>query len=602
MRRLRRPFLAAVVLCLGASGCGQQGDKIDQGQVSALMRQPCPGRLPVTSSTNASAKGLQASRQDRFKILGKRVELRPPVDWQELDPYESDTWRSKLQGWGWIGPLVTRMYHGDAVAVRQGRDLVLDWVRANPPEDGDGWKNKVSGTRAAYFAYITRAAACRRALSDSQATTLLKSLDDHGGFLAKKKQAKRGNHGLFAAEGLLVLSGYASFLPDAPDWHELASKRVARGLSWQIQPREAVDLEHSPGYHFLAIDLVDQLLRIPGQRSGYLVALDRRMRAVAPWFVMPDGYVTRLGDTVRKPAPDWARREAPEYRGLSPTRRSGFAIVKQPGAFLSVAAGYHSGAVHKQADELTFELWDRGRPIVTDTGRYGAARKQGGAKEPAVAFTKSAAAHSVLLVDGRNFDFEGQRPYGSAISATGEGAGWYAIEGSNPLLRPQGVKHRRLFLYRPGVALVVVDAVSSRARHTYTRQFQFDPGLRVQRAGASFRLLAPGLRGWLTQAPGSGELAPTLVRGQRDPLLGWTTSENKFVPFIPRFVARYPAWARSTRYVAVIGLRGRATAGLVATSARATVVSFREPGRPALRLTVTRRGDRLAVSQSAAAR
>jgi hypothetical protein len=144
--------------------------------------------------------------------------------------------------------------------------------------------------------------------------------------------------------------------------------------------------------------------------------------------------------------------------------------------------------------------------------------------------------------------------------------------------------------------------VGSRARHTYTRQFQFDPGLRVQRAGAAFRLLAPGFGGWLTQGPGPGELAPSLVRGQRRPLLGWTTSENKFVPFIPRFVARYPARARSARYVAVIGLRGRATAGVVSTSARATVVSFREPGRPPLRLTVTRRGDRLRVSQSAAGR
>jgi heparinase II/III-like protein len=601
MRRLRRPLLGAVVLCLGASGCGHQGDKVDGEQVSALLRQPCPRALPGTD-VSANSRKLESSRQASFEVLNKPVRLRPPVDWQALNPYDSDTWRSKLQGWGWVDPLVVRVYRGDAAAVREARDLVLDWIRANPAGDGDGWKNKVSGTRAMYFAYITRAAACRHALSRDQAKTLLVSLDDHGSFLAKKKQNKRGNHGLFAAEGLLVLSGYAPFLSDASAWHELAGGRVARGLSQQVQPREAVDLEHSPGYHFLVISLVDQLLGIPGQRSGYLAALDRRMRAVAPWFVMPDGYVTRLGDTVRKPAPEWARREAPGYRGLSPTRLSGFAIVKEPGAFLSVAAGYHPGAVHKQADELTFELYDRGRPIVTDTGRYGAARKQGGSKEPAVAFTKSAMAHSVLLVDNRDFRFEGQRPYGTAIQATGQGAGWYAIEGTNPLLRPQGVTHRRLFLYRPGVALVVVDLVSSRSRHIYTRQFQFDPGLRVQRSGAAFRLRAPGFDGWLTQAPGPGELDPSLVRGQRRPLLGWTTSENKFVPFIPRFVARYPARATSARYVAVIGLDGRASAGLVSASSRATVVSFRRPGQPALALAVTRRGDRLAVSQSAAGR
>ena len=599
MRWIPRPLLGAVVLCLTASGCGQQSNGVDQEQVRALMRQSCPRPLPATDISSNSRK-LQLSLRASFEILNRPIRLRPPVDWQGLDPYGSDTWRSKLQSWTWVEPLIVRVYRGDPVAVRQARDLALDWIRANPPGDGDGWKNKVSGTRAAFFAYIARAAACRHALSRSQAKTLLKSLDDHGSFLAKKKQNKRGNHGLFAAEGLLVLSGYAPFLPHASDWHDVASERIARGLSQQVQPREAVDLEHSPGYHFLVISLVDQLLRISGQRSDYLTALDRRMRAVAPWFVMPDGYVTRLGDTVRKPAPDWARREAPAYRGLSPTRLSGFAIVKQRGAFLSVAAGYHEGAVHKQADELTFELYDRGRPIVTDTGRYGAARKQGGAKTSAVGFTKSAMAHSVLLVDNRNFRFEGQRPYGSAIYATGQGAGWYAIEAGNPLLRPQGVTHRRLFLYRPGVALVVVDLVSSRSRHNYTRLFQFDPGLRVQRSGAAFRLRAPGFDGWLTQSPGSGELAPSLVRARRHPLLGWTTSENKFVPFLPRFVARYPARGTSARYVAVIGLDGRASAGLVSASSRATVVSFRQPGQPAQRLTVTRRGDRLAVSPGGA--
>lgn len=598
MRRLRAPLVGAVVLCLGASGCGHQGDQIDQEQVSALMRQPCPRPLPATDVSASSAK-LQRSRQGSFEILDRPFRLRPRVDWQNLNPYHSDTWRSKLQSWGWSDPLIVRAYQGDTAAVRQARDLVLDWIHANPPGDGDGWKNKVSGTRAAHFAYVTRAAACRHALTREQARTLLKSLDEHGSFLSEKKQAKRGNHGLFAAEGLLVLSGYAPFLPDAADWHALASQRIARGLSQQVQPREAVDLEHSPGYHFLVISLVDQLLQIPGQRSGYLVALDRRMRAVAPWFVMPDGYVTRLGDTVRKPAPAWARREAPAYRGLSPTRRSGFAIVKQSGAFLSVAAGYHPGAVHKQADELTFELYDRGRPIVTDTGRYGAARKQGGAKEPAVAFTKSAAAHSGLLVDGRNFQFEGQPPYGSAISGTGQGAGWYAIEATNPLLRPQGVTHRRLFLYRPGVALVVVDVVSSSARHTYTRQFQFDPGLRVRRVGRSFRLQAPGFNGWLTDAAGPAELTSSLVRGRLHPRLGWTTSENKFVPFIPRSVVQYATRASSSRYVAAIGLRSRVTASVISTSATATIVSVRSPGQRAIKLSVTRRGDRLRISPAA---
>lgn len=561
------------------------------------MAQPCPSRFDV-GTRGESEKRQKASRRGDFRVLAKPVRLQPPVDWEQ-DPYNSEAWRSKLQAWVWMPPLLARFQAGDRSGLEQARDLALDWISENPPEEGDGWKNKVAGNRAVYLGYLTRAAACRRVLSREQATTLLGSVMAHARFLAKEENDKFGNHGLFVAEGLLVVSGYMPFLREAPRWHRLASRRAARGLSRQVQTQEGVDLEHSPGYHFLVINFLDRLQKLPGQDSPELARLDRRMRRVAPWFVMPDGYITRLGDTARKPAPPWASQRSRSYRGLSPTRRSGFAIVKQPNAYLSVAAGYHRGAVHKQADELTFELYDRGGHIVTDTGRYGAARdKKDPAKRANLAFTKSSQAHSGLLVDNRNVDFKEHEPYGSAIDAVGQGDGWYAIEGRNPLVEEdQGVKHRRVFLYRPGTALIVVDLVRSAARHTYTRQFQFHPRIRVTRVGTAMRLQAPGFSGWLTDAPAPGQLTPTLVKGRRNPLLGWTTSANKFVPFIPRFAAQYPARAASAQYVAVIGLRGRATARLVSAGSRQVRVQLQLPGQAATVLVASRRGERLQLSQ-----
>src|SRR4051794_31826193 len=124
MRRLRRPLVGAVVLCLGASGCGQQGNKVDQEQVSALMRQSCPQPLPA-ADVSSNSRRVERSQLASFEILNRPIRLRPPLHWQTLNPYDSDTWRSKLQSWAWVDPLIARVYRGDPAAVRQARDLAL---------------------------------------------------------------------------------------------------------------------------------------------------------------------------------------------------------------------------------------------------------------------------------------------------------------------------------------------------------------------------------------------------------------------------------------------------------------------------------------------
>ena len=102
-------------------------------------------------------------------------------------------------------------------------------------------------------------------------------------------------------------------------------------------------------------------------------------------------------------------------------------------------------------------------PIVNDTGLYH--------KDPGEIrdYVVSNRAHSGLVVDGLDLPVaDPSLAYGSGLTAAGDGDGWYAIEGRNRLLGGQGVAHRRLFLYRPGVALVIVDDLRLRRSPTPT--------------------------------------------------------------------------------------------------------------------------------------
>jgi hypothetical protein len=574
-------------------------------------RNPCPSAFRHGSPPAPSH--LRALRQGNFKVLGRSVRLVPPVNWNQ-NPAGSEVFQRKLQAMNWLEPLLAQYsMRRDRAALRQAAGLMLDWVRANPRQSGSSrggarrfaWRDKITGERAVFLGYVAAAASCSGIVAPNQQAVLVRSATEHMRFLADPANydpGKKGNHGLSQDLGLLELTGYLPSLPGAAAARALAAKRFRENLP--IHPHEAVDLEHSPNYHFNVYGLIRDVLRLPGQRDPALMAIAARMRAVAGWFVMPNRRVTRLGDTPVRSAPGWAAARARGLRGFAPTARSGFGIVRAGGGYLSVAAGYHPYG-HKQADELTFELYDRGRQIVTDSGRYGAARNRADpVKARAQAFVAKSQAHSGLVVDDVSYRVSGYEPYGSAIEALGTGAGWYAIQASNPLVAKQGVKHTRWFLYRPGQALVVVDRVNSSGSHTYTRYFQFDPAISVRPAGSILRLAAPRFSGSLHDAPGHGQTGRSVVRGRRgaltgytsSPLLGFTSSPNTLAPLVARTAVVLRSRGASLAHAAVISVGGPASVALVRQSGDSVTVRLSRGGRAPVTVTATRSGDRITVT------
>ena len=599
---------------IGATAWGVSAVVIGSGVAPSAMgqapRSPCPSAFRHGSPPAPSH--LRALRQGNFRVLGRPVRLVPPVNWNQ-NPTGSEVFERKLQAMNWLEPLLAQYSsRRDRGALRQAAGLMLDWIRAHPQGGSSrarsksfAWRDKITGERAVFLGYLAAAASCSGIVPPNQQAALRRSATEHMQFLADPANydpGKKGNHGLSQDLGLLELTGYLPTLPGAADARALAAKRFRENLP--IHPREAVDLEHSPNYHFNVYGLIRDVLRLPGQRDPALVSIAARMRAVGGWFVMPDRRVTRLGDTPVRSAPGWAAAQARRLRGLAPTAGSGFGIVKAGGGYLSVAAGYHPYG-HKQADELTFELYDRGRQIVTDTGRYGAARNRADpVKARAQAFVARSQAHSGLVVDDVSYRVSEYKPYGSAIEALGTGAGWYAIQASNPLVAKQGVRHARWFLYRPGQALVVVDRLNSSGPHTYSRYFQFDPAISVRPAGGMLRLSASRFSGSLHDAPGHGQTGRAVVRGRRgalpgytsSPLLGFTASANTLAPLIARPAVVLRSRGASLTHAAAISVSGPATVALVRQSGDSVTVRLRPGGRAPVTVTATRSGDRITVS------
>lgn len=454
-----------------------------------------------------------------FYVYGSEARLAPPIDWLQ-DPHESRSWRYELQTLTWLKEALARhALGGDTETLAVARDVAIDWARAHLRSEEQqsefAWYDMATGLRAPYLGYTLRACLTEEMLDDEDAELLLEAAERHGAELADGgNYAANNNHGLFQDEGLYLLARLLPELPAANAWRELALQRMKATLKATVSFEDGAHLEHSTAYQFAILDLVARLAANVAELPELGPLLDR-MRRTAAWQTTPAGRMAQLGDTDDLPAPRWAQEAASSLHGIHLLPEAGQAFVRDGDSYLAVTAAYH-GPAHKHADDSGFLLIEGGRVVLGDAGRWGYYED-----EPDRIYARSAAAHNVLSVDWKDFDWRDAEPYGSGLDAVGEAEGWYAISLTNPLLGRQGVEHRRVLFYKPGKALAIVDRARSDREHQYVRHLHFGPGLELEPEGPNrFAIAGMGRPATVTELSESTEYS--LNRGMEEPPhLGW---------------------------------------------------------------------------------
>ena len=570
------------------SNGGREGKALGQ-----LKRAGCPAYRAIDRH-KYSSKVRRATRRWKFEVFHFKSRLKPPINW-ERDPHDSRSYRQQLHGLSWLDALFNSYQRtGDEGLLRHARDIALDWIKSNPRQfepgrKGFAWHPKSAADRVGYLGYLTRTAGCKGELNRKQARVLLRSLNAHGKYLANAQYHHASNFGLFQDLGLLYLSQYVSFEGEADRWRKLAVRRFPETLQGRLSS-EGMWLEHSTQYQFLAVRLLRDYLKYrPGKkRDPALEAVLARLRAAASWLVAPDGNYALIGDTIIGKAPTWGY-SAPQ-QGAKTFGRAGYSVVRKGGSYLATTASFHN-TTHKHADELDFNLVDRGLQIVNGPGNYGYDRE-----EAFRTYQLASNSHSVLVADAQSFPIQTATPYGAGIQASGQGSGWYGIQGTNPLLGLQGVAHTRLWLYAPGETLVVIDKVRSGQPHTYYRFFQLGSKIGVEGRGpGELGLSAQGFSGALyDQAADTGAATRGLVRGRLTPLQGFEFPGFRIA--VPRWNVEYISNDANADYITVFTLNGATQRGDVTeSSADHTEFELTESGGATRTITVDRSGGSLSI-------
>ncbi len=187
-----------------------------------------------------------------------------------------------------------------------------------------------------------------------------------------------------------------------PHWLRLYKKELEK----QVLP-DGGHYERSVMYHAIILEDVLDILHFCGADAAELKPIAKRMVRYLVNMTGPDDKIALFNDAadgIAKPTDTLLEKaralgvECPDAEAFVDFPETGYARLTAGDFVLFVDAasiGPDCQPGHSHADTLTYELYYKGRKVVTDTGtsEYRGTRR---------AFERSTAAHNVVEVDGRN--------------------------------------------------------------------------------------------------------------------------------------------------------------------------------------------------------
>lgn len=334
------------------------------------------------------------------------------------------------------------------------RDLVEDWIKANPVGKGPNWTTamevaiRACNWIAGYYFFCESSS-----IPADFWMRFLKSLYAHGVFISHHLEFSsiRGNHFLSNVTGLIFLGIFFRDTNKGRQWLQWGLRNLEAEMNHEVYP-DGVNHEKSTSYHRLVLELfysatiLCQKNRIPLSPS-YLQRLERMFEVVLH-YTRPDGSIPLIGDaddgrlfrlslhedvndhrhalsvgamlfkrTDFKVSAARFDQEALWYfggegfeihqllrgePGQLPSRsfpEGGFYIMQGKGSHAFIDAGdigLRGKGGHGHNDTLSFELWMRGAPLLTDSGTYCYS-----SDVPARQEFRSVRAHNTITIDHR---------------------------------------------------------------------------------------------------------------------------------------------------------------------------------------------------------
>ena len=455
------------------------------------------------------------------------VPFQLPFDWG-MDPFEDASWQNVLHK---LRPLVDgALAAGD---FPHARAVFRDWQRwHNDRQAPASWGDAITGARAARLAYFLHSTGWRN-------KALVELAEEHAARLLDPEVASLTNHGIAQVHGLaaLCLEGELRSCRGADPFLE---RRLDELLRSQFA-ESGIHRENSPNYHFYALEHLSRMAPILAVYSPDFSETIRRAEKQKKWLVHPDLTTVQLGDSkptlrsdVKIPLGNplcggiQSYSEDPSCYMLRHVKDVGYIIVRsdwaipvEAASMMFVRGGFFS-KTHRHADDFSFEWFERGRKILSDSGKHGYTRDKW------EDYFDSTRAHNTIEVDGLDHSVHEDEAYGDATEMARATSGGMRI-----ILQVHhgdlGFWHRRQIDYRPGEELRIEDSVRSDRVRDYVQWHHFAQAFELSGGAGRFEIDDGEMLVELTTSTSCGDGTEyMMIRGQREPRLqGWASIADR---------------------------------------------------------------------------
>ena len=290
------------------------------------------------------------------------------------------------------------LFNAEKQGSGEAESLIRRWIAENPRGSMPGWDPYPTSIRIVnWIKYLNSDSVYSASLRLCVKNSLIKQLEWLEGHVEWHIMA---NHLMANLKALIIGNRYLG--RDYIRWMRLYREQIAE----QILP-DGGHFERSVMYHAIILEDVLDVIWFCGDEATWLSPVAAKMLRYLVNMTGSDGKIVMFNDAadgIAKPTEwlcEYARSlgiEAPEPEQFVDFPDTGYTRMTAGDFVLFVDSGaigpdYQPG--HAHADTLTYELYWKGRKIVTDTGtsEYRGKRR---------AYERSTAAHNVVELDGRN--------------------------------------------------------------------------------------------------------------------------------------------------------------------------------------------------------
>jgi uncharacterized heparinase superfamily protein len=385
-------------------------------QATGLRRVPAMPEKPLTFDVHAIA-GLEdymrarakqqpatalllkaeALRQRRFRFIGLEAQAQDKLPWK--DTSYPRLWRYQLHSFAWL-----RQWAEASLISPNGADRATvlkwlhDWIEQNPVPADVAWDAFCVSSRLINWALA-------EAVFRLDDEVIRKSYSQQLAWLSTHLEYDlRGNHLLKNAAAIYV-AGAVLNSEAKSQGHNLLEEQVRE----QVLP-DGGHIERSPMYQLLVMEDLLAACAVTAKSPAWLKDALQKMAAWSVATAHPDGDIPLFGDSALgeslSPGP-MARLTQElgipplpslERDGVAALSKSGYYVVRwKAGALIVKTAGPEPAYLpaHSHADPFSYELSVENLRFVVDAGVHGYA------ESPWRAYCRSARAHNIATVDGR---------------------------------------------------------------------------------------------------------------------------------------------------------------------------------------------------------